>query len=62
MKQLQIRVLKEQCKLAKKYDLPINVHSRAAGSETLQVLREMEMKRVLMHSFDGISLASLWTE
>lgn len=34
-------------------DLPLNVHSRAAGHHAIDLLRERGAKRVQLHAFDG---------
>ena len=39
--------------LAVELDLPLNVHSRAAGRDTIAVLLERGAHRVQMHAFDG---------
>lgn len=51
--------LKEFSKLSKELDLPMIVHSRSAGKYAIEILKEMEVKKVIMHAFDGrASLAS----
>jgi TatD DNase family protein len=40
-------------RLALELELPLNVHSRSAGHHTLDLLRELGARRVLMHAFDG---------
>lgn len=52
-KAAQRYVLTEQAKLAMSLDLPLNVHSRSAGRPTLQLLKSLGVRNVLMHAFDG---------
>jgi TatD DNase family protein len=39
--------------LALELDLPLNVHSRSAGRQTIAALLERGARRVQMHAFDG---------
>ncbi len=39
--------------LARELDLPLIVHSRKAGQETLRILEENRARRVVMHCFSG---------
>jgi TatD DNase family protein len=51
----QIIAFKFQIELAKKYDLPIVIHSRDSMTEILEVLNEMNLEKVkgVFHCFNG---------
>lgn len=56
----QERDLQETCfrkliELAKKLELPIQVHSRSAGRKALEVLEASDASEVHLHAFDGKS-------
>ncbi|PIN87462.1 hypothetical protein COV12_03755 [Candidatus Woesearchaeota archaeon CG10_big_fil_rev_8_21_14_0_10_32_24] len=42
-----------QVKLAIKLDKPIVVHSRKAEKETIEILKDLKIKKVIMHCFSG---------
>ncbi|MDY6935091.1 MAG: TatD family hydrolase [Spirochaetota bacterium] len=50
---IQIRSFEYQVGLAKKWDLPLIVHSRDAFDETIRVLREKSPNSGIMHCFSG---------
>ena len=49
----QIYFFKKQLELAKKYDLPIIVHSRKASQEVFDIIKESGVRKGSMHCFAG---------
>ena len=49
----QREVLTRFAALSNDLQLPLNVHSRSAGHYTIELLREVGARHVLMHAFDG---------
>lgn len=45
--------------LAQEVDLPLNIHSRAAGRQTIEMLLKRGASRVQLHAFDGRAAKAL---
>ena len=58
-KQRQREIFKLFVELAKELNLPLNVHSRSAGHQTIDLLLESGPVKVQMHAFDGKVAAAL---
>jgi TatD DNase family protein len=52
-RRLQREIFALFVELAVELDLPLNVHSRAAGRQTIALLLELGATRVQLHAFDG---------
>ena len=52
-KKMQLKSFEKQVSLARKWKLPIIVHSREAMDDTLQILRKSSPDRGIMHCFSG---------
>jgi TatD DNase family protein len=52
-KQQQREVFAQQLALAKKYDLPVIVHSRGAWKECLAMVKDAGIRRALFHWYSG---------
>ncbi|XP_030051909.1 putative deoxyribonuclease tatdn3-A isoform X1 [Microcaecilia unicolor] len=55
----QKKVFQVQLEAAKRLDLPVNVHSRSAGRQTISLLKEQGVQNVLLHNFAGRLSAAL---
>lgn len=49
---IQLKIFKEQIKLANEHDLPVIVHDREAHEDTLNILKELKPRGVI-HCFTG---------
>ena len=45
--------LREQIQLAKKYNLPLNLHSRSAAPQIFKLLDEYDYYQALFHAYGG---------
>jgi len=52
-KEIQEKAFREQLEIALELDLPVIIHSRNALGETMNILKEMKIKRGLMHCYSG---------
>ena len=56
----QIHFFISQLEMARQYDLPVNIHSRKASADTLDILRKHPVKGII-HSYSGsIEMARLF--
>lgn len=53
MQEKQKDVFRKVLKLAKKLNKTVVIHSRKAEEDAIEILEELEMKKVVMHSFNG---------
>ncbi len=52
--EIQVMVFREQCILAKKYQLPLIIHSRKSHDRVLKILREIKPEKGgVIHGFSG---------
>jgi len=58
-RELQRELFGRFIRLAAELDLPLNVHSRSAGRQTVEQLLAAGARRVQMHAFDGRAAAAL---
>ncbi len=57
-KEMQVRSFETQIDIAKKYKLPLIIHSREAMDETLVILKNKNYSNGIMHCFAGDSAAA----
>jgi len=53
MREKQKEVFRKVLRLAKKIDKCVVIHSRKAEADAVEILEELEMKKVVMHCFNG---------
>lgn len=58
-REVQREIFRRFIRLARELELPLNVHSRAAGRHALALLLEEGATRVQMHAFDAKAAAAL---
>ncbi|REJ80096.1 MAG: TatD family deoxyribonuclease [Acidobacteria bacterium] len=51
--EVQRRIFTRFVRLADELDLPLNVHSRSAGRQAIELLVDLGARRVQLHAFDG---------
>ncbi len=52
-RELQCRIFRRFIRLANELELPLNVHSRSAGHQAIDVLIDEGARKVQLHAFDG---------
>lgn len=52
-KEIQMELFSGQLEIARKYDLPIFIHTRDAMRDTLDLLKELNMNKGIFHCFSG---------
>lgn len=57
-RELQQEMLRRFVALARELDLPLSVHSRSAGRQTIELLLSLGARRVILHAFDGRASAA----
>ena len=58
-REIQRLILERFARLSLELDLPLNVHSRSCGRQTIDFLLERDVRRVQMHAFDGRAASAL---
>jgi TatD DNase family protein len=52
-REVQREIFTRFVRLSLELDLPLNIHSRSAGRQVIEVLLQREARRVQLHAFDG---------
>lgn len=52
-KPFQQEMFRKQLELAVKYDLPINIHNRESENDLLDILKDYQLKKVMIHCFSA---------
>ncbi len=58
-REIQREIFKSFIRLSKEIELPLNVHSRSAGRQALEMLLREGAENVQMHAFDGKSSTAM---
>lgn len=58
-REVQREIFERFVRLALELEMPLNVHSRSAGRATVEILRDLGARLVLMHGFDGRASSAL---
>jgi len=58
-REVQAEIFRRFIRLGNELDLPLNIHSRSAGRQVIEMLLEADAKRVLLHAFGGKASTAL---
>ena len=58
-REVQHEIFKEFIDLSVELDLPLNIHSRSAGRQAIEILLEHRARKVQLHAFDGKAASAL---
>ncbi len=58
-REMQKEIFVRFIKLSKALDLPLNVHSRSAGKQVIDLLLHQDVRKVQLHAFDGKASTAL---
>jgi len=58
-REVQHEIFKEFIDLSIELDLPLNIHSRSAGRQAIEILLEHRARKVQLHAFDGKAASAL---
>jgi len=58
-REVQHEIFKDFIDLSVELDLPLNIHSRSAGRQAIEILLEHRARKVQLHAFDGKAASAL---